>query len=262
MTDSTSVLCALEHERLRTYLCDQFTADGYHVEQARTGRELEVKGRNQPPTVLLLGRLERRHDELRQLRSIRTGQALRSDIDPAVGIIVLGSDPGQLAMLRAFAAGCDDYVACPPRYGELRARLDALARRMRLRVGGAKRVGALAVDPNRRLASYAGEPLVLSATEFALLDYLAADPDRVATKQELLRTVWGYRATGRSRTVDAHACRLRKRLRAAGARGMVVNVRGVGYRLTALPSLRTLDRPLTPIMALAEKSAERRQRAA
>ena len=71
----------------------------------------------------------------------------------------------------------------------------------------------------------------LSAKEFALLQALAEEPTRVYGKQELLRDVWGYLSVGNTRTLDAHACRLRKKLGGTG-RPYVVNVRGVGYRLT------------------------------
>jgi DNA-binding response OmpR family regulator len=231
MNDKTGVLCALGDERQRAFICDQLAADGYPVEPARSQSELQLRARNRPPGVLLLGRLENRHDELGLLRSIRAGDAVRADVDPAVALIVLGAESGELATLRAFAAGCDDYVARPPSYPELRARIEALARRARLRAAGPKRYGGLGIDPRRRLASYAGQPLELSALEFALLNQLAANPTRCFTKHELLRDVWGYRSSGKTRTLDAHACRLRKRLKAAGAQGYIVNVRGVGYRL-------------------------------
>jgi DNA-binding response OmpR family regulator len=54
---------------------------------------------------------------------------------------------------------------------------------------------------------------------------------RVFTKEELLRDVWGFRSLGRTRTLDSHASRLRRKLAAAGLAGCVVNVWGVGYRL-------------------------------
>ncbi len=56
-------------------------------------------------------------------------------------------------------------------------------------------------------------------------------PSRVFTKEELLREVWGFRSLGRTRTLDSHASRLRRKLSAGGAGGIVVNVWGVGYRL-------------------------------
>lgn len=60
---------------------------------------------------------------------------------------------------------------------------------------------------------------------------LARDPARVYTKQELLSSVLGFKTRGATRTVDSHASRLRRKLAAAGAHGLVVNLWGVGYRL-------------------------------
>ena len=76
--------------------------------------------------------------------------------------------------------------------------------------------------------------VALANKEFSLLRALATDPTRVFTKEELLRDVWGYRAMGRTRTLDSHACRLRAKLGAAGGQ-FVVNVWGVGYRLVDGP---------------------------
>jgi DNA-binding response OmpR family regulator len=96
------------------------------------------------------------------------------------------------------------------------------------------RVGPIAIDRNARRASVAERPLELSAKEFGLLLALARDPGRVHTKQELLRDVWGYASHGRTRTVDSHASRLRRKLAAAGApERYVTNVWGIGYRLLA-----------------------------
>jgi DNA-binding response OmpR family regulator len=74
-------------------------------------------------------------------------------------------------------------------------------------------------------------PVVLSGKEFELLVKLASDPQRVFTKEELLRQVWGFRSLGRTRTLDSHASRVRRKLQAAGDGPFVVNVWGVGYRL-------------------------------
>ena len=74
-------------------------------------------------------------------------------------------------------------------------------------------------------------PLRLAQKEYELLLALAREPDRVFTKAELLRDVWGYRVPGRTRTLDSHASRLRRKLRQAGAGELVDNVWGVGYRL-------------------------------
>ncbi len=116
------------------------------------------------------------------------------------------------------------------------ARIDAVLRRAARRpLRGAIRVGELAIDPGSRTARMRGELLELSTKEFGLLLALAEDPFRVCSKRDLLRDVWGFRAPGETRTLDAHACRLRKKLSGGDGRLWVLNVRGIGYRLTDAP---------------------------
>jgi DNA-binding response OmpR family regulator len=109
--------------------------------------------------------------------------------------------------------------------------MQALLRRSsaRRRRGGT-RVGEIEIDPVERRVTLGGRVVDLSVKEYELLRALAAEPTRVYTKAELLRDVWGYAAVGATRTVDAHASRLRIKL-AGGERPYVVNVRGVGYKL-------------------------------
>jgi DNA-binding response OmpR family regulator len=97
---------------------------------------------------------------------------------------------------------------------------------------GVLRYAGLTLDPVTRTVMLDGKPVHLSVKEFSLLQRLADEPERVYSKNDLLRDVWGYLSIGKTRTVDAHACRLRKKLEAASSRRWVVNVRGVGYRLT------------------------------
>lgn len=92
-------------------------------------------------------------------------------------------------------------------------------------------IGSLVIDPLRRRVAVEGDEVRLSAKEFSLLRVLASEPTRVFTKQELLRDVWGYHGTTRTRTLDSHASRLRGKLNGASDRHFVLNVWGVGYRL-------------------------------
>jgi DNA-binding response OmpR family regulator len=86
------------------------------------------------------------------------------------------------------------------------------------------------VDPVRREVTVGGRPVRLANKEFELLRTLASEPQRVFTKQELLRDVWGFRSLGRTRTLDSHASRLRRKLDPEHGR-FVQNIWGVGYRL-------------------------------
>src|SRR5262249_57760019 len=97
--------------------------------------------------------------------------------------------------------------------------------------------GPLELDPRTRVVAVDGIPVTLSQKEYELLLRLAADPHRVFTKDELLRDVWDYRSSSRTRTLDSHVCRLRRKLRLLDAEGeLLENVWGVGYRLLPVPA--------------------------
>jgi two-component system OmpR family response regulator len=92
------------------------------------------------------------------------------------------------------------------------------------------RVGDLVVDPARRRVWVEGVDVPLANKEFSLLRVLASDPIRVFSKKELLEQVWGFRTEARTRTLDSHASRLRRKLDPEHSR-YVINCWGVGYRL-------------------------------
>ena len=93
------------------------------------------------------------------------------------------------------------------------------------------RVGKLVIDRGARRVCVDGAEVTLSTRQYEILSLLARDPQRVFSKQELARELWGSEATICSRTIDSHTSRLRCKLREAGAAGFVVNCWGVGYRL-------------------------------
>ncbi|HUK96023.1 MAG TPA: response regulator transcription factor [Gaiellaceae bacterium] len=148
-------------------------------------------------------------------------------------VIVLGREQSDAVdRIRAFRNGCDDYLAQPFEYQELVERIRAVLRRVHPPAPAVVEAPPVRIDTRTRDARVGGERLKLSQKEYELLLRLARDPDRVFTKAELLRDVWGFRVMGRTRTLDSHASRLRRKLRdAGGEEGLVDNVWGVGYRL-------------------------------
>lgn len=91
--------------------------------------------------------------------------------------------------------------------------------------------GPLTIQRAARRTLVHGSIVEVSKKEFGLLLTLAGDPYRVFSKAELMKLVWGWEGTGRTRTVDSHASRLRRKLTAAGAGGFIINCWGHGYRL-------------------------------
>lgn len=236
MNDDAHTLLVVEDDvTTRTFLADNLTADGYEMLVAGNAADaLRLIEERYPDLAIVdLGLPDR--DGLDLVREVRASDGVASRIDPALPLVLVSGRVSELDRLRGWERGCDDYVCKPFSYPELRARVAAVLRRAERRAaGGRMRVGPLEIDPPSREVRLRGALLDLSQKEFGLLRALAAEPTRVLTKEELLRTVWGYRSLGTTRTLDSHACRLRRKLAADGDR-FVINVWGVGYRLVDGP---------------------------
>jgi DNA-binding response OmpR family regulator len=149
-----------------------------------------------------------------------------------VPVIVLGRpESDAVDRVRALERGCDDFLVRPFAYEELLARIRAVLRRTTPGDHEVRRAGPITADLATRSVTVGDAVVSLAGKEYELLLHLLTDPTRVFTKEQLLREVWGFRSLGRTRTLDSHASRLRRKLAAAGAGSVVVNVWGVGYRL-------------------------------
>ncbi len=166
------------------------------------------------------------------LRELRRGNVGRADQGLSqLPVVMVSGRAGEYDRIRGFECGCDDYVTKPYSFGELRGRVAAVLRRRRNRpFDEVLDLGELQIDARRRRVTLAGRGIVLTDKEYSLLIALAADPERVFERGRLLTEIWGYNATSSTRTLDAHACRLRSKL-SGGRRKYVENSWGVGYRL-------------------------------
>jgi DNA-binding response OmpR family regulator len=212
---TSALLLAEPESATRGFLERHLRQDGFDVFEAVDGEALELAARARPDLVL-------------------ASDALAIELCRRVGnvpVIVLGRpDSDAVDRVRALAGGCDDYVARPFHYEELLARIRAVLRRAAPPDRDYLEVGELRIDRAARRVLVGETAVVLAAKEYDLLVKLAGDPTRVFTKEELLREVWGFRSLGRTRTLDSHASRLRRKLSAAGG-DYVRNVWGVGYSL-------------------------------
>ncbi len=233
ITEAT-ILVAEEEEMTRSFLYENLSADGYRVLVAPDrAKALALLSTAQPDLVLV----DVNCQTLLLIDALRSGEGLAGCADPDVPVIALGRDADRLQRIRLLDRGSDDVVRKPFAYPELRARIGAVLRRAKARQGArVLRAGPLTIDIAGRDVRLGDRRLALSAKEYELLVALATDPHRVFTREELLRSVWGFRCLGRTRTLDSHASRLRRKLCDGRAEKLVVNVWGIGYRLLDPPA--------------------------
>jgi len=228
--DIASVVVCEDDEPTLELLCDHLTADRFAALPAPSAADALRLCRYKHPDLLLLDLVLPDAPGLEVLREIREADGLAHRFDSGLPVIVLTGRGADADRVRGLESGADDYVVKPFHYPELRARIAAVLRRRSEHRDGPCRVGEIVVDPARRKAFVGQREVRLSNKEFSLLRVLASDPQRVFSKRELLGEVWGYRTPARTRTLDSHASRLRRKLDPAAGR-YVVNCWGVGYRL-------------------------------
>ncbi len=210
-------------------LCDHLAADRFGVLPAPSASDALRLCRYNQPDLLLLDLSLPDASGLDVLREIREADGVSSRFDPRLPVIVLSGRGAEDDRVRGLEFGADDYLVKPFHYQELRARIGAVLRRGTPREGHC-RVGEIVIDPARRKVWVGEREVELANKEFSLLRVLASDPSRVFTKRELLEAVWGYRTPARTRTLDSHASRLRRKLDPEQGR-YVVNCWAYGYRL-------------------------------
>ncbi len=147
-------------------------------------------------------------------------------------VIIVTARAGESDRIVGLEMGADDYVVKPFSPKELLARVRAVVRRSdRSETSAALRLGDLEVDTASHVARWKGNPVHLTAKEFALLVTLLRARGRVLSRQQLLETVWGYSYAEGTRTVDVHVRRLREKL--PGLSDSLVTVKSLGYRIDA-----------------------------
>jgi DNA-binding response OmpR family regulator len=204
---STALLLAEPQPDTRSFLERHLRNDGFRVVGDETRPDLVLLG-----DTAALDEYRARHGD--------------------VPMIVLGEpESDAVDRVRALDRGCDDFLARPFVYEELLARIRAVLRRTLPAAHETRRAGLVAADLATRRVTVGGRPITLAGKEYELLLKLMTDPTKVFTKEQLLREVWGFRSLGRTRTLDSHASRLRRKLAAAAPGPFVLNVWGVGYRL-------------------------------
>jgi two-component system phosphate regulon response regulator PhoB len=159
----------------------------------------------------------------------------KSDATRDLPVIMLTARTDEDDITAGLDAGADDYVTKPFSPRELNSRIKALLRRSKTmrQSDTSLAVGPITLDTETHRVGINHQPLELGHTEFKLLRFFMANPERVYSRSQLLDQVWGVDTFIEERTVDVHILRLRKNLDPLGAAKMLETVRGAGYRLTS-----------------------------
>ena len=225
-----SVLVIEDDQRIREMVVSALTASGHAVRGEPRGADgLTVVVDWKPDVVVLdlgLPDLDGA-DLLRMLRGVSS-----------IPVIVATARDEEAEVVRLLDAGADDYVVKPYSAAQLDARIRAVLRRAAGGTDGASElvVGALRLDPQRRVASLSGDALELSRLEFDLLAHLMRRSPDVVPRRELLAEVWRQPHGGADKTIDVPMSWLRRKLgETAGEPRYLHTVRGVGIKLDAPP---------------------------
>ena len=223
------VLVVEDNPDLAFGLRNNLEIEGYDVIVANDGPSGLTRAREALPDLVILDLMLPGMDGSRVLRALRSDGFERP-------VLILTARGEEADKVIGFRSGADDYVTKPFGVLELLARIEALLRRAtgaaRPQTSPAERFGDVEVDRAARTVTREGIPVYLAPMEFELLLALLHRRGAVATRQELMREVWGHRAVVVSRTVDTHIAELRRKLERDPAEPRhILTVRKAGYRL-------------------------------
>jgi len=204
---------------------------GYKSLTARTGHEALLRDRNDDPDLILLDVMLPDMDGLEVLRRLRA--------QTTKPVIMLTARDGEVDCVVGLEVGADDYVTKPFSPRELVSRVRAQLRRCReyaqpVRSGTVLEFGHIRIDAAHREVVVNGKKRQLTPKESDLLYMLARNEGRVVPREVLMHNVWGYNNSMRTRTLDVHIQRLRKKIEGGPHRSrLIITVPAVGYRFQA-----------------------------
>jgi two-component system phosphate regulon response regulator PhoB len=212
-------------ELLRVNLVDA----GYEVQEASDAESAQGLLNAALPDLLLLDWMLPGQSGLAWAKRLRADNRTR-DI-PIIMVTARSEEADRVAGLEAWV---DDYVTKPFSPRELKARIKSVLRRRAPEAAQETlSLGPLKLDPVTHRVTVNDDTVIMGPTEFRLLRYLIARPERVHSRAQLLDQVWGDHVYIEERTVDVHIRRLRVALEPFGAADLIETVRGSGYRLAA-----------------------------
>jgi two-component system, OmpR family, copper resistance phosphate regulon response regulator CusR len=218
------ILLVEDNRRLSDSLRATLIEDGYAVDLAYDGVEGEEMALLTPYDIIILDIMLPKRDGIEVCRSLRdqkkTTPILMLTARDALDDRVLGLD-----------SGADDYLVKPFEIKELQARLRALLRRETGNKNGNLLIENLRLDPATHYVWREDKPIDLTAKEYALLEYMMRNPNRLITREMVIGHLWDYDQSITSNVVDVYIRRLRRKVDDPFDKKLIETVRGAGYRL-------------------------------
>lgn len=147
-------------------------------------------------------------------------------------VLMLTAKDQDRDIVRGLDTGADDYLAKPFSFEVLLAHIRALLRRPQSKLGEVLKVGDLTLDPASKEVARAGQRIQLSSKEFALLEYLMRNPERVLSKNNIITHVWNFDADILPNNVEVFVTFLRSKIDKPFGYPLLHTVRGFGYKLS------------------------------
>ena len=227
------ILVVDDEERIRRLLKMYLEKEGYSIDEAEDGESaLQMAIENEYDLILLdimLPGIDGT-EVCSRLRQVKT-----------TPVIMLTAKGEEMNRVQGFESGADDYVVKPFSPREVIYRVKATLRRSNMAVSSAGKNSTdhdllfnyLKIENDAHRVTAGGREVQLTPKEYELLHYLASSPDKVFSREDLLKDVWNYEFFGDLRTVDTHVKRLREKLNKVSedAAAMITTVWGVGYKL-------------------------------
>jgi DNA-binding response OmpR family regulator len=218
------ILIVEDNRRLNNSLKMSLEDDGYAVDSAYDGPDGQEMGEMNPYDAIILDILLPKKDGLQVCRDFRNHRI-------NTPIIMLTARDTVEDRVQGLDSGADDYLVKPFAIQELRARLRALLRREASDKAGLLTARDLTLDPAAHQVERAGQPIQLTAKEFALLEYFVRNPNRLITRDMAESHIWSYDFDGTSNVVDVYVRRLRRKIDDPFEVKLFETIRGAGYRL-------------------------------
>jgi two-component system, OmpR family, phosphate regulon response regulator PhoB len=219
------ILIVEDEDAIRQLLEYNLKAEGFRTRLLESGEEVHAAISDEMPDLVLLDWM------LPGLSGIDVCKLIRARPETqTLPVIMLTARGEEAERVRGLATGADDYIVKPFSFPEVIARIRSILRRVRPEtVVDELSRGDITLDRGKKRVTRGRRDVILSPTEFRLLEYLMQQPGRVFSRAQLLDRVWNNEADVDERTVDVHVGRLRRNLSRGRETDPIRTVRASGY---------------------------------